>query len=306
MPPRPPSQRAAQRKIALAKRNSRPWSQRGASSRWAALHNVFEDSSPTHSTLVDCDVPVLALVSLAGGVGKTSLVASMGRSLAVLGESSLLVDTSMHVLLPLYFGSHDLSSGGLSTFAGSGEAAAVHVMTTDPEPPRTEPGEELHLAEKIAAQAQEVDRILIDVATGSSAITRELLRLTPTVLMTLTPDMASVVSLPSARAFFQQQAEAIGRPFELYYILNQFDASLRLHNDVHDLLARQLGERLLPFAIRRSSAVSEALAEGMTVVDYVPGSPIVEDLDQLSLWIRELDLPAKNEIHPILRREQSC
>ena len=53
-------------------------------------------------------------------------------------------------------------------------------------------------------------------------------------------------------------------------MLNQFDASLPLHLDVREVLRRQLGDRLLPFVVRRAPAVSEALAEGMTVVDYAP------------------------------------
>jgi len=303
---RPQSPGLERRKMSVATKWSPTPPPRGAPSRWAALNNVFEETPPKGPGTVDCGVPALALVSLAGGVGKTSLVASLGRSLAVHGENVLLVDTGMHSLLPLYFGSHDLTPGGVTTFPGGDDAAAVRVMTMDPGWTEGKRASEHRVAEKIAEQAHGMDRILIDVSTGSAAVTREVLRLSPTVLMTLTPDMASVVSLPAARAFFQQLADEIGQPLELFYILNQFDASLRFHGDVHDLLARQLGDRLLPFSIRRSSAVSEALAEGMTVVDYVPGSQIVEELEHLSHWVRELDLPARNEIHPIRRREQSC
>ena len=68
--------------------------------------------------------------------------------------------------------------------------------------------------------------------------------------------------------------------FSLTIVLNQFDASLPLHLDVREVLRRQLGDRLLPFVIRRAPAVSEALAEGMTVVDYAPESPCVRGLSQ--------------------------
>src|ERR1700729_2071224 len=40
------------------------------------------------------------------------------------------------------------------------------------------------------------------------------------------------------------------------------------------------------------AGVSEALAEGMTVVDYSPGSLIVEDYGSLSTWLRNLSAPA--------------
>jgi cellulose biosynthesis protein BcsQ len=83
--------------------------------------------------------------------------------------------------------------------------------------------------------------------------------------------------------------------FDVVYLLNRFDPSLRLHRDVRDRLARQLGKRLLPVAIHRSHAVGEALAGGMTIVDYAPGAQTVEDLRDLAQWVRELEVPASIE-----------
>lgn len=78
----------------------------------------------------------------------------------------------------------------------------------------------------------------------------------------------------------------------IYYVLNQFDASLPLHLDVREAMRQTLGDRLLPIVIRRTPAVSEALAEGMTVMDYAPNSPVAEDYTQLATWIRNLNAPA--------------
>ncbi len=94
----------------------------------------------------------------------------------------------------------------------------------------------------------------------------------PTVLVPVVPDMSSVVSVGSIDAFFQHNVSAAGKPVLPYYVLNQFDPSLPLHLDVREVLREQLGDRLLPFALRRAPAVSEALAEGMTVMDYAPNS----------------------------------
>ena len=75
-------------------------------------------------------------------------------------------------------------------------------------------------------------------------------------------------------------------------MLNQFDPSLPLHLDVREVLREQLGERLLPFSLRRAPAVSEALAEGMTVVDYAPNSTVAEDFGALAGWVKSLAAPA--------------
>ena len=39
-------------------------------------------------------------------------------------------------------------------------------------------------------------------------------------------------------------------------------------------------------------AVSEALAEGMTVVDYAPDAPVAEDYLNLATWLRTVAAPA--------------
>ncbi len=74
-------------------------------------------------------------------------------------------------------------------------------------------------------------------------------------------------------------------------MLNQFDEGTRLHLDVREMLQRELGERLAPFVLHRTSAVSEALAEGMTVVDYAPGSQVAGDYEALAEWVRALSAP---------------
>ena len=76
------------------------------------------------------------------------------------------------------------------------------------------------------------------------------------------------------------------------YLLNGFDSSQPLHLDVREVLRQQLGDRLLPFVIRRSPAVSEALAEGMTVMDYAPETAVAGDVQNLASWLRTQAAPA--------------
>jgi cellulose biosynthesis protein BcsQ len=47
--------------------------------------------------------------------------------------------------------------------------------------------------------------------------------------------------------------------------------------------------------IRRSQAVSEALAEGMTVVDYAPEAQVSQDYMDVASWLRSVSPPAKAE-----------
>jgi cellulose biosynthesis protein BcsQ len=104
--------------------------------------------------------------------------------------------------------------------------------------------------------------------------------------------MNSVVSVSSIESFFQNNRNSAGSASQPYYVLNQFDSTLPLHLDVREVLREQLGDRLLPFALRRAPAVSEALAEGMTVMDYAPSSTVAEDFGNLVGWVKSVSAPS--------------
>ena len=265
--------------------------------RWFALRGVVEGSAPPAQVApapVAARAPVMAIFSLAGGVGKTSLVATLGRALSARGERVLLVDTAAYGLLPFFFGAGDQRPGMLRTFsppASSGDAP-IQMITLDPETfgPETAPQEAL--TAEISKHARGVGRVIIDLATASGATTRRIMRLAPQILVPLIPDMNSVVSVSSIDAFFDHNGGASTVPTLPSYVINQFDSSLPLHLDVREVLREQLGDRLLPFVLRRAPAVSEALAEGMTIIDYAPNSGVVEDFASLASWVKSLSAAA--------------
>jgi cellulose synthase operon protein YhjQ len=265
-------------------------------SRWFALKGVFDSSQEQEQQQPvrqkETRTPALALFSLAGGVGKTSMVATLGRALASLGEKVLLTDTTSYGLLPFYFGARELRPGVVRTFSppsGSTDAP-IYLVNYEVDKPGEQNPE--WLADEIARNSRGTNRILLDLGTGSAALTRRIAKLNPTILVPVAPDMNSVIGLANVEKYFSGQTDQDGRPIQPMYLLNQFDASLPLHLDVREVMRQQLGDRLLPFVIRRSPSVSEALAEGMTVMDYAPGSPVAEDYMNLAGWLRSLSAPA--------------
>jgi cellulose synthase operon protein YhjQ len=268
--------------------------------RWFALKGVFQqpgqeqvETAPIRQK--ETRTPVLAVFSFAGGVGKTSLVATVGRSLSSLGEKVLLTDTTSHGLLPYYFGASELREGTVRTFSppsGSTDAPIYMVSYDVEQTPRDDSDAEELLADKIINNSRGTHRVLLDLNPSTSWIVRRLFRMNPTILVPVAPDMNSVISLQTVEKFFHGINDGEGRPLQPFYVLNQFDTSLPLHLDVREVLRRQLGDRLLPFVIRRAPSVSEALAEGMTVVDYAPDAPISEDYLNVATWLRTIAAPA--------------
>jgi len=267
--------------------------------RWFALKGVFEqpgqdqpEAAPIRQK--ETRTPVLAVFSLAGGVGKTSLVATVGRALSSMGEKVLLTDTTSHGLLPFYFGASELRQGAVRTFSppsGSTDAP-IYLVSYDVDQKGRDDAAQEQLADEIVNNGRGTHRILLDLNVNSSWIVRRLSRMSPTILVPVAPDMNSVISLQTLEKFFSGVNDGDGRPLQPFYVLNQFDTSLPLHLDVREVMRRQLGERLLPFVIRRAPAVSEALAEGMTVVDYAPDAPVAEDYLNLATWLRTVAAPA--------------
>lgn len=270
-----------------------------AAPRWYMLHDVLAAPPVASNVLATrapspAQAPVLAIFSLAGGVGKTSLTATLGRVLSAAGERVLLVDTASYGLLPFYFGAQDQRPGQLRTFSPQQTVAdaPVQMVSMDAEAMGDGDGSEEPVSAAIQAYGRGLDRVIVDLATASGATTRRVLRLSPTVLVPLTPEMNSVASVQAIEQFFLHQEALGGAAIRPYYVLNQFDATRPLHMDVQRSLAQQLGERLLGFTLRWSPELSEALAEGMTVVDYAPQSAVTGDYDHLAEWVKKQSAPA--------------
>ena len=267
--------------------------------RWFALKGVFEPGQEAQDEVPaprakETRTPVLAVFSLAGGVGKTSLVATLGRSLSFLGEKVLLTDTTSHGLLPFYFGASELRPGVVRTFSppsGSTDAP-IYLVSYDTDQRQGDRAAQDALVDEISRASAGTNRTLLDLNSGSAWLIRRLSRMSPTILVPVAPDMNSVISLQAVERFFQGVNDQDGRAIQPYYVLNQFDASLPLHLDVREVLRRQLGDRLLPYVIRRAPSVSEALAEGMTVVDYAPDAPVAKDYVNVANWLRSVSVPA--------------
>jgi cellulose synthase operon protein YhjQ len=264
--------------------------------RWFALKGVFDKAGLEFPAMQasrpsDAHTPVLAVFSLAGGVGKTSLVATLGRALASQQEKAVLIDMTAHGLLPIYFGSHGVVPGVMHTFPPKPDSGdkLISIVIHDLAGEGLDDRRRQMLAEDILRSGEGNDRLLLDVSSSTGWVIQRLANLHPTVLVPMAPDMNSVISLQAVERLFRAIVDRDGRPLLPFYLLNQFDASLALHIDVREVLRRQIGDRLLRVAIRRSPAVSEALAEGMTVLDYAPDALVSQDYRDLAIWLRSVD-----------------
>jgi cellulose synthase operon protein YhjQ len=268
-------------------------------SRWPVLQAlVAEAAAQASAATVRMSWPrgpVVAIVSPAGGAGKTSLAAALAGALAAAGERVLLADTAADGLLPLYFGMGGLVAGRAQTAAArAGERGAISVVALNIAGASVEKRKQERTIESLLASAQGSDRVVIDLAPDAMWMVERLAMLRPMVLAAMAPDMNSVAGLRGMEQAFASIADREGRPLLPFYVLNRFDIGLPLHLDIREVLRSELGERLIAVAVRRSAAVSEALAQGMTAVDYAPDAPVARDYTDVAAWLRSVS-PASAE-----------
>ena len=239
--------------------------------------------------------PVVTIVSPAGGSGKTSLAAAMARALAAEGERVLVADTAAGGLLPLYFGMGGLAADTARMAAArEGERGAISLVALDIAGASAEKRKQERTIESLLASAQGSDRVVIDLEPDAMWMVERLATLRPMVLAAMAPDMNSVAGMRGMEETFAAIADREGRPLLPFYVLNRLDLGLPLHLDIREVLRSELGERLLAVAVRRSAAVSEALAQGMTAVDYAPDAPVARDYTDVAAWLRSVS-PASAE-----------
>jgi cellulose biosynthesis protein BcsQ len=302
----PPAATAAPRADTLAADTLQDSRERMAS-RWFALKGIFNQAVPEAPGMQPArpstaETPLLAVFSLAGGVGKTTLVATLARALAAQSEKVAIADTTARGLIPIYFGDQDIQALSTRLYLpkwGSGDTPIA--LFSHELPPGIEgQGQREVFSGQILQNAKGYHRLLLDFNSGETGLLSRLADLHPTVLVPMVPEMSSVLSLRAVENIFRSIVDSEGRALQPLYVLNQFDASRALHLDVREVLRRQLGNRLVRLAIRSSSAVSEALADGMTVLEYAPDADVAQDYRELATWLRALSPPAGHEAGPLL------
>ncbi|MGH9628567.1 MAG: cellulose synthase operon protein YhjQ/BcsQ [Bryobacteraceae bacterium] len=264
--------------------------------RWLALQAVLEagltpSTSGTSFVSAECrkNTANLTLVSPVGGAGTTTILATLARILSTRKEEVVLVDGSEGTMLPCYFGARSLTTGSC-TFRGARNTSdgPVHILAKEGVEPGGLGPEDNWLWKGLSQLSATCDRVLVDAWKGISAQSRERLMSSGACLVTLVPDLGSALHIRNLMELLRQQERRTGHAIVPYFLLNKFDASVPLHVDTRKWLAQQLGNQLLPFAIRRSDEVTEALAEGMTVMDYSPDSAIADDFLRLAEWLRAI------------------
>lgn len=243
---------------------------------------------------------VIAVISMKGGVGKTSATANIAAALAKqLGQGAVgVIDLDPQNSLRLHFGQSNAVTTGLSSQSVQGVGWREVMYQSEygvdcvPYGDVTESGREAFEAlleeqpdfvyqQILHAGLSEKRVVLIDTPPGPSVYLRQATHCANLAIAVLLADGGSYATIPAMESWLAEvQAE---RPdFQSLYLFNQVDGMNTLGLDVIEVVRSHLGKRVIKNVIHSDEAVAEALAFQQPVSIYAPHSQSTRDLENIA------------------------
>lgn len=237
-------------------------------------------------TVRDVCMPMqMAMLSLSGGSGKTTIAAALANGLRAQGHSVLLADHSQYNTMQSLFGLREERSTAVSFAMGTRVGSPLPVLS------RYHQGEPIEdfdaWLESLAARTSFTffDGIGDSVSQGKALISSGVRILIPVV-----PDVVSAMS-----AVKLDRALSTPWPGRVMYMLNRFDANQGLHRDVRIWLRENLGARLLPFEIPDDADVRQVATGALLIKDLAPFSAASVGLELLVDLVARCGMPEQSQ-----------
>ncbi len=237
----------------------------------------------------------LALISICGGVGRTTLAALLATLYARQGAWSLLLEWDPRHVAGWTLGAQRPAEGGVARAVLDGQDWSSTCLQADDGTlllpyGRLTPEEEGRFAARMAEQpswlAQQLERldapndahIVIDTPAGPSVYQRQAVHAADAVLLLVRADMQALVLLEQALALAGDRPVAV--------VINQLDIGRPSQNDALRRLRAALGHRLVPYPVHRDEAVAQAAALNRALPDHAPQSQAMHDVHGLLAWLQ--------------------
>lgn len=246
---------------------------------------------------------VIAVVSMKGGVGKTTVTANLAAAMAKkLGDGRVSVidldpQNAMHIHLNSGDGTNksvcvqSLMQQDWREIAQGSEFGVSVIPYGDASDHERIAFEELLLKQNDFI-GQEIHRagldddavVLIDTPPGPSPYLKQAYLCADLVLVVLLADAGSYATIPAMETWIDEM-RPINPSAKSLYLVNQIDRSDMLNRDVWDVLVQRLPSKVIPFGIHRDESVREALAFQQPVMEYDPYGQASNDLARLADYL---------------------
>jgi cellulose synthase operon protein YhjQ len=239
----------------------------------------------------------IAIISVAGGTGKTTMTASLAVLLARHRRAVVAVEMDEQNMLGTWLGLGTFSGSGLATHAiqdGAWHASTfrnndgVFFVPFGAMPYEALPAFDKLLGSNAGWLADGLDEIslpedgivLIDAARFPGEKAMQAVRCADLVICVACPDPAGSAALAWQIALLQQHSKV------LKVLLNGVYPARQLHHDVIAMLKARIGsDVLLPIRIHLDEEVPRAYARGGYFFDHAPHSQTSHDIQGLANWV---------------------
>jgi cellulose synthase operon protein YhjQ len=251
-------------------------------------------------------MPLVCLTSPKGGVGRTTLAATLGVALHRLGRQVVAVDLDRQNALRLNFElpeelpgiADEIDSGrdwselavetpagiALIPFGAVSAAQALHVSAHAAQ-------NQGWLGRRLQPLLEQRDLVVVaDMPAGPTAFNLEIDPLADLHLLPLLADAMSLALLPKLQHGDLVFAAGEQKPI-LGYVLNQVDPRRQLCRDVLALSRDVLGEALYGM-VHQDEGVAEAAACQLTVLDYAPDSVASQEIRAIARRVHSTLAPS--------------
>jgi chromosome partitioning protein len=231
---------------------------------------------------------VVAVASLKGGVGRTTLTANLAGALAQAGRRCLAADLDPQNGLGVHFGRTSVGAGladlhtdvvdrrdrGEPAFVPFGIRSAEDTLAADP----------TWLARRLQALGGGCELVLLDTPAQRGPWLTAALALADLVLVVVTPDPACYATLPAMEELLLETRGDRPR-LGAHYVVNRFDAASLVGRDVLAAMRASFPRRLAPVVVHQDEAVREAVGRQRTIFREATHSQVIADLTELCDWV---------------------
>jgi cellulose synthase operon protein YhjQ len=244
---------------------------------------------------------VIAIVSFAGGTGRTTLTAELGRALALQGYSVGLVGLDSSNDLGFSLGEIEAPEAGLSTLspheiANGWQTAREDLGPLDYFPYGSDATRVGHSPmgmdrkdlepqlDALLAQSTPHQFLLMDVERAPSSLFELALRKADVLLHLTIP---SHLTLRQVRQVEQLMTPArkLESKTKVVHLLNRLNSRHQLSRDISTLLLADHGSAVIPDMIHFDIAVPESLAHGLCLERHAPRSQALVDIRGVANWL---------------------